>query len=271
MRLSESRHLGSNPSPAAMGEDITKSIQDWFKEKTSSPLYFTYIIFLVAWNWKLFYILFFEDASLLKTSHIEYISTFEFHINVFSNVFWSVIISWILNTGWHLIPPIIFTYLAIEYFPILHKWAHTIHIKNYFDRKLAWDNANLDYEKRRTKYLQQEVIQKGIQVSEKKKIEKIQTEEEKLEKELNQSLLDFQNLEAIKVAINVVYGTKGRYSNNFRDPNVVDGYRTFISSDFLSRLDTLGLITINTRETQIEFTNKGKYYIRKLRELGRIN
>ena len=114
------------------------SLSKWFNEKTSSPLYFTYIGFFIAWNWKFFQIIFLENENLFLTPRIEYIkSKLIFHTPLYSKISerLNIPIDWLLNTAWHILPPAIFTYLAIVYLPKVHKWALDKYLESRFERK----------------------------------------------------------------------------------------------------------------------------------------
>ena len=251
--------------------DIAKSVWDWFKEKTSSPLYFTYIAFLIVWNWKFFYILFWEDSSLLSETKVEYVSTyflnFQFGINGWQASEWqNVILNWILNVIWHIAPPALLTLLAVVYLPYIQSWAHKIYIKNYFERKGVYDIENLEYEKRKTARLSQRVAQKEEQKKQVIRLEKALTQEEKWLAELDRVSSNQNYVEAIRRAYNAVYKTNTRFSNDISSANTL-GF-TYISAEYLSRLDTLGLVDI--KSSTINFTDKGKFFLKELQQQNKI-
>ncbi len=113
------------------------SFSNWFNEKTSSPLYFTYTGFFIAWNWKFFQIIFLESETLFKTPRIEYIDS-HLYIHVHP---W---LDFILNPAWHVIPPAILTYSAIVHFPHIQKWAFDVYLNNRSDRKRMFLTKKLE-------------------------------------------------------------------------------------------------------------------------------
>lgn len=257
--------------------EIFKTIWDWFKEKTSSPLYFTYIFFLIIWNWKIFYILFWEDSSLFLSPRTEYISIFEFHIpwNIpvpppWTNLSLNPIIDWPINTLWHILPPIIFTYFAIVYLPKLHAWAHSIHLGYFYQRKEICAKKELEYQKKYTENLEIEAKEKERQEQQIKKMEKTKIQlGEKWEVEFKKIFSDTRNLEAIDNAATAYYKTRGNFyssNKNMRDPEQI----TYISPGDLSRLDAFDIIKIDMAESTLEFTEKGKFFIKRLQEERKI-
>ena len=118
--------------------EIWSSFSKWFNENTSSPLYFTYIAFFIAWNWKLFQIIFLENASLFSQPRIEYITEeLNFHIG-WAGAF-SPVINWIFDIGWHLLPPVGLTYAAIVWLPYIQKWALEKYLEGSFERKRIFE------------------------------------------------------------------------------------------------------------------------------------
>lgn len=129
--------------------DFVQSISKWFTEKTSSSMYFTYAIFFLTWNWSFFQIVFLEDSSLFYYPRIEYIySNLFFDIPLlFHTPYWFYIITtFFINVAWHVIPPVIFTFLAIKYLPSLNQRVLRIELKNRFNRKKDFVLARSEYE-----------------------------------------------------------------------------------------------------------------------------
>lgn len=236
------------------------SVSTWWEEKTTSPLYFTYIAFFVAWNWRFFQVIFLEDATKFTAPRIEYIST-NLEINLQGSGLVHGILELLVSVGWHAIPPAIFAFTAIKYLPILHGWSHAIYLENHFLRQEAYDARKLQYEKNKTVSLTQVATQKTRQKRQKQVIEKTMSQEEKWDKELEDFVKQQHNLAAIQVANVTVYKTNGKF-------NIYQG--TSISADLLSRLDTLDIVKINNRESTMEFTLKGKYFVKQLQAQGKL-
>ncbi len=242
-------------------DELVKSIQIWLKEKTGSPLYFTYIAFLVVWNWKFFYVLLWENASLFKSPKIEYISQ-NIDVHFCSKISidpWCSISEWLTNTIWHMAIPVGLTYIAIKYLPKVHAWAHQIHVQNHFDRLREFDRQNLLYEEDRTNSLVKEVKQKKEQKTAKNEIQESLTEEERWEEEYKE-FSKGNLLSSFKQVIDAIYENSGRIHEEFTGRRNVD-------SDTLANADIRSLIyfTDNDR-SKIEFTAKGKYFAKKYLE-----
>ena len=239
-------------------DELVKSIQIWLKEKTGSPLYFTYTAFLVVWNWKFFFTLFFEDATLLNSPRIEYVAqNLEFHVcNSKISIYpWCSIAEWLTNAAWHILIPVALTYAAIKYLPKLHAWAHKIHVQNHFSRKEEWDKQSLDYEQKRTKTLEEEVKERGKQQPAKKAIQKDLTIEERWEEEYEEFSKGrlFKRFDQI---IDVIYDNNGYLSGNSN--------KKLVDSDVLAGAHTRSLISfVDQYRNQIDFTEKGKIFAKK--------
>lgn len=243
-------------------KDFWSSFAEWAKEKTSSPLYFTYIFYLIIWNWKIFHILFFENSSLFNAPRIEYVSSFlEFHIRI-SNYPWrNVILEWTTNTAWHILPPAILTYLSIKYLPKLYYWAYSIHLKNYYDRRELYERVNFEHEKFKTTQLRDIATQKVQQKKETEKIERIQTKEEKWRDELESMESNGSLRSAMKMTSEAVYGKDGNFTTN---SGYTNGAVSYIDSKSLSFVDALGLVEIDMERGKIVFTEKGKFFLKEL-------
>jgi predicted transcriptional regulator len=248
-------------------KDVINSFSDWMKEKTSSPLYFTYICFLVIWNWQFFYALFFENSSLLNVSHLQYAISFQknFFISLPIPSTFNDLLSWTLKFLFEFFPPILFTYISIIYLPKISAWAHEIYLKNFFERQLAYDNASLEYETQKTKNLKRVGVQKIEQVKEKEKIARVLSDEEKWEIDY----IEFKKhslYSRFREALTAVYRNNGStriFSNG--------GYVPTVSPNILAMADVKGLINIiGDKRDKIELTDKGKYFADKYLETNVI-
>ena len=222
-----------------MVNELANSIAKWFRERTTSPLYGTFVFSVILWNWKFFYILFWQNEEKLTLPRIEYVQRF------------------ILNnqTNWYhmlyfLILPITSSYIIVWWLPVISNWAHKKHIEYYYDRRLIIDKARLDYEKKEKETLTSISTVKKEQIEVKKEIQKNTTEEERWD-------LEFEN---------------------FRNSNSLLAYSNFLdefykgrknlyqfSSNDTAYFDALGLITIETN-TINSLTKKGKHFALKTRE-----
>lgn len=236
------------------------SASKWFNEKTSSPLYFTYIGFFVAWNWKFFQIIFLEDSSLFKTPRVEYLNTLlfsPFNINVADGS---------INVLWHTMPPVLFTYIAIVYLPRLHKWAFGIHIVHHFERKAMFQEHKAEHEKKMAKLTKQEAVAKKERIEQEKIIERTKTQEEKWQEDFQQikrpDLLNgFQSL------VGVIYRRGGVLYAHQVEESLGN------ASAVMAFAGTNDLIDTEKREsgsTLVKLTDKGKYFSRLLSDKGII-
>jgi len=232
-----------------------ESLIGWWKEKTGSPLYLTYLVFVIFWNWKSVYILFFESEERLNRPRIEYLNEYMFESGI-------AFLDPLLNMTLSFVPPLIFTYFSIKYLPYVHAWAHDIHLRHYYARKKAFDTADLQYERGKTTLLKEKGVQKRQQQVSRKQIESSLTQEERWEKEFEVIKADEKNVVAIKAAYETVYTTSGRFGSNTN--SFLDSGITHIEPDILSRIDTLEIAVIDWRTSRLTLTAKGKYFLRLL-------
>ena len=235
-------------------EGFWDSFSKWFNEKTSSPLYFTYIAFFVAWNWKFFQIIFLEDASVFSVPRIEYMdSHFLFSFSIPWAWHWIVVVCvWFVNTLWHILPPVAFAFLSIKYLPFAHKWAFDIYVENHFERKRVYREANLNYEKDKTENLKEVASEKKKQAVQKNIIAKSQTNEEVWGREYEEfkKTTFFDQFSHLKT---VIYENAGLLRSNF-------------SSEMKAYCDTNGIISIKDDKFSNErasLTEKGKYFMKR--------
>lgn len=233
-------------------DGILSSFSKWFSEKTSSPLYFTYIGFFIAWNWKFFQIIFLESETLFYFPRIEYLSNLEWHPSG------AVALDWLVNVIWRMFPPAIFTYFAIVYLPKLHKWALEKYLDSRFERKRIFELKQREYdewllnkERQRSKILEDIAATKEKQFLVEKKIEKAMSNEERWE-------LEYEKFEKNKLfykfkqIIETIYIHKGY---------IESGMERHANADALAIADTWGLTTyVGGNHNHIELTEKGKIF-----------
>ena len=250
--------------------DFWKSVDEWLKEKTNSPLYFTFFVFYIAWNWKFFYFLFLEDSSLLIEPRINYIQNLGFHFlpqKDFPDFLNSLIINlptsihffqWGTNFLFHIGPPAFFTYLAIKYFPKIYKWAHRIYLTGLTERRLAYAESELEYNKK-LKLIRENVVQVKEEIEE---ANKKLSEKDIWEIDVFHDLKNQQLSTALLAAENIFYSQSGRYSTVPTNPSSGWGY---IKTEDLSLLDGFGLIEVDNNQNHLSLTDKGKFYLLKIK------
>lgn len=252
--------------------EFWSSLSKWFSEKTSSPLYFTYLGFFVGWNWKFFQILFLENATLFSSPRIEYIAEkIPFHFGF--PLPWGFFFELIANVIWEFIPPMILTYAAIVWLPHIQKWALNEYLKGRFERKRMFEEKRREYEKwslnqekERDKNLGELVEVKQKQARKKKDIVASLTDEERWLSEF-ESLKQRQNFRsALQISRDIIYQYNGHYVTQARSVGAQDKY---VSADVVSLLDVWGLITlkqVSTARGQMTLTEKGRFFLAKFVE-----
>jgi hypothetical protein len=229
--------------------EFWSSFSKWFSEKASSPLYWTYFGFFVAWNWIFFQVIFLEDASLFTRPRIEYLNALSltpFDISA---------VDWVINVAWHVLPPVLFTYIAIVYLPRLHKWAFEIYLVRYFERKTMFQERKAEYEKKMTKLTKQEAVAKKERAEQEKIIERTKTEEEKWD-------IEYEKFENGNYQVRFQHVLDCIYEHRGITYNSYNGNR-YLSAEDLSLADSWGLVTYDQKESRITLTDKGKYFAKK--------
>ncbi len=225
--------------------DILNSVAKWFKERTTSPLYGTFILSVILWNWKFFYILFWQSEEKLNIPRIEYVQN---HILYNATYFGHIV--------YFLILPALSTYFIVWWLSYLSNWAHKKHVEFYYDKRLSIDEARLNYEQKEKNNLNKlsNVIKE--QARAKVTINNTLTEKEKWRNEMiNFVLRDNKYQLAIDKAKKAVYQTEGRFTGNRQEETE---YVTYIDIDSLAKLDALELIDI--QNNKMSFSEKGKYF-----------
>ena len=240
--------------------ELQSSLKTWFDDKISSPLYSTYLGFALIWNWHFFQVILLEDASLFKEPRIEYLKSVLF--SPFNEAIWN----WLLNTAWHILPPVLFTYLAIVYLPRLHKWAYEIYISHYFERKAMFYEYETRYEKKMLELTTQQVSAKKERVNQEQIIDKLRTQEEKWQEELEQVKRPHL-LKGFQALVDAMYKQGG-----FIYAHAVEKYISN-ASEIIAFADINSLVEIEKNESgvaSIQLTDKGKHFSRILSNKGII-
>ncbi|HVY72804.1 MAG TPA: hypothetical protein VG984_02015 [Candidatus Paceibacterota bacterium] len=234
------------------------SASKWFSEKTSSPLYFTYVGFFVVWNWKFFQIIFLENSALFEKPRVEYVTS-----NLYLHWGHGLFLDGLTSFLWHTLPPAILTIIAILFFPYAQKWALFYYLESRFERKRMFQSKQLehnqwllDQEKLRSQTLKDIATEKVEQKKTEREIDRATTDQEKWDSEYNLLRSEGVSIDAaINNAEKIIYGHRGYYGTEKYEVN-------YISPDDLSLLDGVNLINIPRGQNLIEFTEKGKYFVR---------
>lgn len=227
-------------------ENILESFGEWWRERRNSSLYFTYIFFLIIWNWKFLFLLFVEDNIS------EYVSNFHYAMSLYEPItehFW---MDFLLYKCSAFLIPALFTFLAIKYLPRLNEWAHRIEGKNYFDRRLIYDEQRSEFEKQRTQFLRDIAVQKKKQSGYKEDIEEQTTEKEQWQNEFAELATDKDFVKAMSNAVNSIYYSSGNFNQGE------------FGKELLDLLLARKIITVEFREqtasARLKFTLKGEEF-----------
>lgn len=220
-------------------QDFLDSFWEWFKEKTTSPLYATYAFCFVVHNWQIFFTLFFQDNDQLDVPKIEYVQQHFFYKPG----------AWVLiDYADALLIPALLTFGIIRYLPRVITWAHKLNVKHYFERKRIYETELLAFEKEKNTGLKKLVNVKSEQASAIKKIENLIPEKQVWEKEFGE-LGDKLNQVHFNEAIRTIYENQGWVHQ--------------MPSGFIAFADVHGLIEFNEDRGKIFLTPKGKLFAKK--------
>jgi hypothetical protein len=222
-----------------------ESLLAWLKERSASPLYGTYIITNILYNWRFYFTLFLQDQNALSIPKIEYVQDMFLSGNP------------ILHICWFFLPPILLTLVIIKYMPRLTNWAYDISIKDDFSRKLSYDAQKLEYERKQKNILNQFLQIKQEKADTQEKIEEITSQEDRW----NQEYKEFKKIKAFTgfaSMLRAVYTSGGYIRNN-------DALN--INPDIIAVSDSRGLISF-IDEGRIALTEKGKYFAQRFFDDG---
>lgn len=233
--------------------EFIKSITDWFKERTTSPLYSTFIFSLIFYNWKFFYILFWQSEDKLKLPRIEYVERV-----ILSNE------SYLLHVINFFLIPSVLTYLIIEHLPKLSIWAHKRQVSSYYEKRENYDERRLEYEKSKSDSLEKIVEEKKKQVVVEEEIKNNTTQEDRWNEEYSK-LTNNQIYSKLNQIVKVIYehGGRTRIWNTNRQ-----SYDLYADLDIIAFAHTNGIIEKEGIDGQerLTLTLKGKFFISKFIE-----
>jgi len=160
------------------------------------------------------------------------------------------IIDLVLYKLWELLVPALLTFLAIKYFPRVNAWAHRIEGKNYFDRRLVYDEQRSEFEKQRTNFLRGVADQKEQQKGYKEDIEEQTTDKERWQNEFAELAADNAFVKAMGNAIDSIYYRGGIFNQGA------------FGKELLDLLLTRQIVVVEFRasEARLKFTQKGEEF-----------
>ena len=244
-------------------KEIVNSIAETIKNRLTNPVYGTFVISWIIFHWNfIFSILFLSEDKILETTGL--LKNDYLVYRFFSLTDWYLYVSWLA--------PFLLTWIIIWKLP---EWiliraykkneeyeTEKIIIKIIEERKI---------EEEKTKY-EKEIVKKTKEVPEKKEEEKkIKNIDPTMEwgEELKNITQNPLIVQAIQNGVRAIYQTNGEFTTRAERGGMSI---TYIQPDFLSRLDTLGLIEITkgTYGSKMNFTNKGKFFVRELQNQSKI-
>ena len=227
-------------------ENILDSFGEWWRERRNSSLYFTYIFFLILWNWKFLFML------LIEENVPKYLSSFQYAMSLYQPITNNSWVDFFLYKSWELLVPVLLTYLAIRYLPRVNAWAHRIEGKNYFDRRLVYDEQRAEFEKQRTNLLREIAGQKEKQKGYKEDIEEQTTEKEQWQNEFSELANDNDFIKAMGNAIDSIYYRAGSFNQGE------------FGKELLNLLLARQIVVVEFRqqisEARLKFTQKGEEF-----------
>lgn len=249
-------------------KDIINSFTESFKEKINSPIYGIFIVAVIGWNWRAFYVLFFENSDLLNNPKIEYAQQFS-RVQELSSTgqrFFDIVIyglNLILPPLFIFGVPIIVTYLAIWQLPKIHQHAHRTYLRFKFDRKKEFHIQNVAFQ-------ESIAVQKEKEV---KAVERKAVAEQKIEGQLSPEEkwgMEFEEFRKhsyfskFNKILDIIYKHGGQ-----TEPFVGVGRRRITEPEILAFIHSKNLINIKRDKNNyeiIEATDKGKFFIEKYLE-----
>lgn len=241
--------MGIEVLPIKINNEAASSLNESFEERVSSPMYGTFAIAWVIWNWEAIYTTFFINDDLLyeifEITKLEYIQT----IYPFST-FYEVFISFLKLA----IGPFL---SVLVYFWVLSWIANKIFAKDLSikaGRTVARKRVEQDIERLALTHL--DIREKQVE----KKVE-IQEKEKELTKSWN---IEYQKLKRNKDLFNnfsyifeSIYNHYGDVTRGFGDGRP----RFEIPSSMLAYADSNDLVLFSSNRRGISLTDKGKHFM----------
>lgn len=254
--------------------DIFKSFDIWLKEKINSPLYIVFFSSFVAWNWKSFYILFFEGEEHLRgLTKIEYALLSSRTLDFGWSGFFGEVGLHLLDLLYVFTVPVALTFLAVWKLPRIHNLAHKEYLKFRFNRSIEFDQQNSDYQKRRSLLLEEQKVQveKQVEILEdiEEKTQNVREIEQKLASPENLDVAiwkeEYRKIDSIKLRVYLQTMQKLIYSHD--GIIQISGYpRTrHIDADAFAFIHIHGLVEYEDGSRNVvSLTEKGKFFLKQL-------
>ena len=257
------------------GEDVKDSLIQVLKERVTSPLYGTYVITWLLWNWRAVYItLWVSEDSIKNQTKLEYLIEAASYTPS-PTVVWKIDISILINIFYFFVVPAALTWLALSWLPNLQNWAYQQYLDfkearreslNIFNDKIEKHKQSLQNTEDYVEAIQKEKLE--IQRA-REELEKLRSEREKLQQtqeevelsEEDQWDLEYEEFksgkyfEVFNKIKNIIYGDRGDVSLEKRNSDFMDALIYFHANEIVEYRDA--------NRDFIELTEKGAYFLKK--------
>lgn len=262
-----------------MNKDLLEGFKEWFREKNTSSLYVVFLLSYFAWNWRFFYGLTANHENLPESiNNLQYAESLRHGVAIINTRlpdFFDFILLQIINFCGAFLIPITTTFFVIWYLPYVNSVAHKKGLKFFYDRKIEYHKQNNIYMEEKSKILKVQGQQtaenidllKDLEIKQKEELalhEKIRNEnpQSEWEHEFQIFIKSNSNISAIKKANIILYKNSGYYDTS--DTNRVN----YIFALYLSSLDVNGIIELDSERSTLNFTKKGRYFLKRMQELN---
>lgn len=131
-------------SVCIMPDTIAGLLGDWWRDRVAQPLYRTFALSWVAWNWKAFYITFAVDGEILMNLHE--VTKLEYLLCYYTDLWWHGALLWLIG-------PLGTSFLLIVWpLPRVARWFYS----HYLDTENKDRDTKELYEARRRKEVAEE-------------------------------------------------------------------------------------------------------------------
>ncbi|MFN3756746.1 MAG: hypothetical protein ACK4RM_07310 [Flavobacterium sp.] len=234
-----------------MVSELRKSINSILYERTTSPLYGTFIISWIVFNWKIFYVSFFIDEATIKP-----INKIDYIISNCND--WKLLILY----------PVISTIILVTIIPFFANLAYLVYLY-YESQKRKWKEES---EKDRRITIEQAAQLKNeifeLELKHENRINSKKSEINILNEQINQLMQEVSNFKKIKV-LYAQYG-KNEIFINVTDmiKPYIDSYRSFnVDNDVFGRDPVPNIV----KELFVVYSYDGNAYHFTANEGDKIN
>ena len=241
-------------------ENFWQSLLAWLKERTASPLYITFVVAFIVWNWEVVYLLLWRGEIVSQSGLSTIVNSYQhWGMATLSDSFGTRILP-LIDPLYHLLPPAALTYVSIVWLPCIANEAYEISRNHYesrfnIDAELKAKRAKKDAD--RAEEMRDDAKRRADAVTETKQsnetIKKVLTEEEKWDLEFEE-IKPTKHYAYFRKLKNCIYEYHGSISNS----NYVD------YSEIIPFFHAHNIIEYDDKsKSSIDLTEKGKYFMKK--------